>query len=342
MDSQTSKCFFCIHRSVNIRYEKDTEYGDLYSYLCDICGHVLLTTEAADDFDSLGLSEIDRKTLSIYVRNEYEKNDRRNFSKPISRSRLLQIIMQNPPLSPIEKMEKVLLNLEKESKRVGYSWVINTEVEYSYYYCMQKEELMSILGFLYKDGFIDTETQLPYASHRPILIAPSGYERIIELKRKQIDSRQCFVAMWFTPKMDEVYEKAIKPAIEYVEEGKTEARFKALPINQKLHTNDINNEIIAEIRRSKFMICDLTGYRGGVYYEAGFAHGLGMEVIFTCSKDWEVAQPIEAFDNEGNDLKLKREGIHFDLKHRYRITWEPAKLKEFEKELKDFIRAYIL
>ena len=33
----------------------------------------------------------------------------------------------------------------------------------------------------------------------------------------------------------------------------------------------IPSEIISEIKRSKFMIADLTGYRGGVYYEAGFA-----------------------------------------------------------------------
>jgi len=25
------------------------------------------------------------------------------------------------------------------------------------------------------------------------------------------------------------------------------------------------------------MVCDLTGYRGGFYFEAGFAYGLGLE-----------------------------------------------------------------
>ena len=43
-------------------------------------------------------------------------------------------------------------------------------------------------------------------------------------------------------KLMEVYDKAIKPAIEYKEEGQVESRFKALNISEKLHTNDINIE----------------------------------------------------------------------------------------------------
>ena len=41
-----------------------------------------------------------------------------------------------------------------------------------------------------------------------------------------------------------------------------------------------------QIRKSKFLIADFTGQRGGVYYEAGFAYGLGLPVIWTCRKDW--------------------------------------------------------
>ena len=40
------------------------------------------------------------------------------------------------------------------------------------------------------------------------------------------------------------------------------------------------------------MVCDLTGYRGGVYFEAGFASGLGLPVIYTCRKDWAKNQKL--------------------------------------------------
>jgi hypothetical protein len=36
---------------------------------------------------------------------------------------------------------------------------------------------------------------------------------------------------------------------------------------------------------SKFMIADFTKHRNGVYFEAGFGRGLGMEVIYTCKKE---------------------------------------------------------
>lgn len=46
-------------------------------------------------------------------------------------------------------------------------------------------------------------------------------------------------------------------------------------IGSKEHSNKIDDEIIGEIRRSAFIVADFTGHRGGVYFEAGFAMGLG-------------------------------------------------------------------
>ena len=80
----------------------------------------------------------------------------------------------------------------------------------------------------------------------------------------------------------EVYENGIRPAIEAT--GYTPSR-----IDQEAFVGKIGDEIIAQIRRSRFLVADVThgedGARGGVYYEAGFAHGLGLQVIFTCRKD---------------------------------------------------------
>ena len=51
------------------------------------------------------------------------------------------------------------------------------------------------------------------------------------------------------------------------------------------------------------MVADFTGDRGGVYYEAGFAQGLGIPVIWTCRSDWT-------------------QRIHFDTRQYNRIEWE--------------------
>jgi nucleoside 2-deoxyribosyltransferase len=148
----------------------------------------------------------------------------------------------------------------------------------------------------------------------------------------------------------QVYEEAIKPAIEFIENGETEPKFKAVKVDNVEHLNDINDEIIAQIRRSRFMVCDLTGYRGGVYFEAGFAYGLGLDVIYTCRKDWTTEEVLKdsndkiveyLYDSSGNKVKIKKEGVHFDLSHRNRIEWTEDNLPEFIKKLQHRIKAVI-
>jgi nucleoside 2-deoxyribosyltransferase len=66
--------------------------------------------------------------------------------------------------------------------------------------------------------------------------------------------------------------------------------------------------ILAEIRRSRFLIADYTLMNNGVYFEAGFAVGLGIPVIGTCQSDH--------FEN-----------LHFDIRHINTIKWvSPAQL----------------
>ena len=99
-----------------------------------------------------------------------------------------------------------------------------------------------------------------------------GHNQIFE-QHSNLDIAQAFVAMWFDDSMDEVYEKGILPAIE-------KCGFKAKKIALDLAVDKIDDAIIAEIRRSRFLVADFThgvkGARGGVYYEAGFAHGIGI------------------------------------------------------------------
>jgi nucleoside 2-deoxyribosyltransferase len=82
-----------------------------------------------------------------------------------------------------------------------------------------------------------------------------------------------------------------------------DAGYLPMRIDSKEHVNKICDEIIAEIRRSKLLVADFTGQRGGVYFEAGFAMGLALPVIWTCRKD---------------DMP----NIHFDTRQYNCIDWE--------------------
>jgi hypothetical protein len=120
--------------------------------------------------------------------------------------------------------------------------------------------------------------------------------------------------MWFDESMNDVWLA--------INEGIRAAGYEPLRIDQKQHNNKIDDEILAAIRRSKFVVSDFTKQRGGVYFEAGFARGLNLEVIWLCRQD-----------------ELKE--VHFDTRQYNFIVWETDKLPELSKNLQNRIEATI-
>jgi nucleoside 2-deoxyribosyltransferase len=316
--------------------------------MCKRCGLVNLEEEAAEDFAGERFTEKDKSAISITLRNEWERSGRRGSNRKLTLSDIVNIVSQYRPMNPIEKMDHALINFEKSSNYVGAKINIDPRNDYPLYYCNEPGELEAICHLLFREGF----TVAPDVANpqNDFYITAKGYQKLREIKKPGRDSKQCFVAVWFTSEMNNAFEKAIKPAIEFKEEGEDTPRFEAIKIDNIEHVNDINDEIIAQIRRSRFMVCDLTGYRGGVYFEAGFAYGLGLDVIYTCRKDWTKEGPLKdnegqeiniLYDDIGNEIKIKKEGVHFDLAHRNRIEWSPDSLDDFRKRLENRIKAVI-
>lgn len=166
-----------------------------------------------------------------------------------------------------------------------------------------------------------------------LFLTEKGLSYLSEKRKNILNSKQCFVAMWFNnkenskkfiPNTDNVYFNAIKPAIE------NGGKYKAMRIDCLEHCDDINDRMIAEIRKSRFLLVDLTGYRGGVYWEAGFAEGLGLPVIYTCHEKWFKT-----------NKRLGIEGIHFDINHRNIIFWNEDKIEDFKERIKNRIDAIV-
>jgi len=112
----------------------------------------------------------------------------------------------------------------------------------------------------------------------PFTVMPRGWERLEEIKRSGRLSNRAFVAMWFDKSTDNLYNQAIKPAIE-------KAGYDPLRVDKHEHVNRIDDEIIGQIKRSRFMVADFTEQRHGVYFEAGMMIGLGRTVIWMCDKE---------------------------------------------------------
>ena len=131
-----------------------------------------------------------------------------------------------------------------------------------------------------------------------------GWKRIKEIKNDSKKSDQAFVAMWFDKSMEGVYDKGISLALEA-------SGYKPYIVNRAHFGERIDHEIMSQIRKSSLVIAEMTGQRQNVYYEVGFAQGLGIPVIWCCKKP------------DLGDLQL-----HFDTRQYPHLIWEtPEELK---------------
>jgi hypothetical protein len=220
-------------------------------------------------------------------------------------------LSQLPSPSFHEQADKLLLAMEKDSSYAGDN-VEKTPAWLSQAWCVNEEELNEIINFLRTTNRIK-DNGVPNRLFAKI--APEGWAHLETVKRRAPDSTQCFVAMWFAEEMTEVYNNIIAPAI-------LAAGYKPHRVDQREHNEKIDDEIIAQIRQSRFILADFTGHRGGVYFEAGFAKGLNLEVIWTCRED---------------DL----ENLHFDIRQYNCITWSQANLIDFKTKIKNRIEAVL-
>jgi hypothetical protein len=149
----------------------------------------------------------------------------------------------------------------------------------------------------------------------PLLVTVAGVEFVENLERRGRDSDVGFCAMWFNDEVAPLWTNAIEPAIR-------EAGFEPKRIDTVEHNNRIDEEILAWIRRSRFLVADLTRHRQGVYFEAGFAMGLGLPVV------WLVRE-----DDAG--------ATHFDNRQYNRIGWTKDTLGEAKRRLLNRIVATI-
>lgn len=175
-------------------------------------------------------------------------------------------------------------------------------------------DLKELLDYLTGKGLVNRSSESSFKEPRFILTV-DGAIYLDESRKVTPESDKVFVAMWFHSSVDSVYDNAIAPAIKaagYVPKRADRAQF----------VDQVNDWIIGQIRQARFVVADFSqgkdGARGGVYYEAGFAHGLGRKVVFTCRKE-----------DEGK--------IHFDTNHYNHIFWEDE--EDLKKRLKERIIA---
>jgi hypothetical protein len=224
-------------------------------------------------------------------------------------SLIVKDVAQSAPLPVHDRADRFLACLASLSKRVGdeiqFKYIDQsnpaTSLLLAWSESSHPNELLFLSNYLSSNGWLKNMVRVAGVTRDQVTV--EGYGRLAALESVSTSSAQAFVAMWFDDTMNSAYEQGIHPAI-------LETGFSPLRIDKKEHSNKIDDEIIAEIRRSQFLVVDFThgedGTRGGVYYEAGFAHGLNVPAIFTCKTE---------------QISL----VHFDTRQFNHIVWDSPK-----------------
>jgi hypothetical protein len=198
--------------------------------------------------------------------------------------------LTKPPFR--ERVEQYLLAAAAKSQRLDQPLKPVTTDLIAISYSEDANDLAVLLSYLQEEGLMSND--MGATGERRL--TPKGFIAADELRTRRAASSQAFVAMCFNEEMKLVYENSIDESIR-------SAGFQPMLISNKEHANKIDDEIIAEIRRSAFLVADFTEHRQNVYFETGFAIGLGLQVIWTCRKD-----------------HIK--DLHFDIRQYNCIDWQ--------------------
>ncbi|HLD48518.1 MAG TPA: hypothetical protein VJA64_11885 [Desulfobaccales bacterium] len=289
------------------RIEKMSAGGRNLLVNCPRCKKFILTFEA---LIASGGSRVPIPKLSAWIR---DFNERGSGIPEIYQESLEEIPASLPDYSPREKQIKLLQNIERKTEYPGQTVKIIPKYDIPLAWASAEEELKYYVQSLIDRNLIQKMSQEIGPVPLSIAITADGWDYLEQLERHIEDRTQAFVAMSFSADLKCIWEGPIRNAIE-------KAGFKPYRVDAEPHIDRIDAKIIAEIKNSRFVVADVTEQKRGVYYEAGYAIGLGLPVLWCVRKD---------------DL----DNVHFDTRQYNHIVWETE--DDLETQLYDFICAII-
>lgn len=287
------------------------DHDDRYAVTCKTCGVYDVDGATWALFENMETAPSDRHILSALTRTAPVRGIGRvlidtDLFKDLREGRIADKTFT-------ERRDALLDWMAFESRKdrkspYGAHVPIDPTFDYPVAYCKDvrdgnNAEWNFITDPLRKRGLIEV-TNSSNGLHR---LTELGWEQL-EARKKTTGGEQGFIAMAFKD-MDHV-QKAI-------EAGIAKAGYRPLRIDADEFLGGVVDQVIARIRESKFVVADLTHNRGGVYYEAGFAFGLGTPIIPICRHD----------HLDGPDR------VHFDVRHLNLIAWEEEKLDRLTERL---------
>lgn len=292
---EKNKCPLCGLTSSDVK----VHFGDYYDVECPRCKKYVCSGEALDEYNNL--TNIKKTNICAWINYKYFLS---KSSKPIIFSSKyekkeddqkytikIDEILEISPRTVGERLNKILNNIAIKSGEPGTKIPVTHDDIFLYYSC-DTPQMFYYLKAIKANGWIECNLSIP----GDILVTPEGWNRVVELEDKQPNTKQIFVAMSFSDDMNDLWDKGIRV-------GVRSAGYVPIRVDKQEHNEKICDLIISEIRKSCLLIADVTMHKQGVYFEAGYALGIGLPVIWCCHED---------------DLK----NAHFDTRQYNHIVWK--------------------
>ena len=259
----------------------------VYEVECPRCGGFRLTDAATDALRE----RTDLHILSGVLREASDRGE----STLVHEDHIEGLVASaRIPQGPLAAADRLLEKLSNRASQFSSPIPLEPEDDFPLVFGKDADDLAYLLAYLGEAGLLELERY----GHNPYRITLQGWQHLERLRQTTPQAAQAFVAMWFGDSMREVWDTGFRA-------GLVDAGYVPVRIDEVAHNAKICDRILAEIRRSGLVVADFTGGRGGVYFEAGFAMGLGIPVIWTCRAD---------------DI----DGLHFDTQQYNHVVWTSA------------------
>ena len=269
------------------------DHGDQALVQCARCGSYSITGSAAAIASGATVSPL----LSAWIR---DRSEAKVPAPEINSQSLKSLVDALPRYSVAEKQLLLLRTLAGRSKYPGERIRLDPAIDYPLAWASGEQELTFHIRNLADRNLLRHSPSIGVVgvalTGESVEITADGWAFLDEKASSGRTGNQAFVAMSFSSSLLPAWKDGISV-------GLKRAGFRPYRTDAQPHIDRIDAKIITEIRGSRIVVADVTEQRPGVYFEAGFALGLGIPVFWSVRKD---------------DL----ERVHFDTRQYNHIVWE--------------------
>jgi len=313
------KCAFCL--SPIPRATSQQRYGDLQEVNCQCCGKYRITGTMIDVLPHWELSDANWAAIAYNLKQMTNRSEPPRLDRDVLRA--LKDTAKLP--HPDQILDDLVLWSGSRSRWPGDTLHVNFAEHRTVLGAVDQNAFNFMIECMNQSGYFggDVLTDMsgvPKSRYAGCSLKPDGWQRFRELSTLKAERRYGFMAMKYgDTEVDAVVRDHFSPQIAL-------AGFELRRLDDGQPAGLIDDQLRVRIRQARFLVCDLTHGNRGAYWEAGFAEGLGIPVIYTCRRD--------VFDDPKHEWHP-----HFDAAHWVTVPWDPADPMAAAAKLKDTVRA---